>query len=249
MDPAATAVLDWAAASSPVAASAGALTATLKVSSTTVDHNQALGGEGGDGGNGGNGDGGGLYNAGGPATGPSTLTLTDATVKHNFALGGEAADWRQRRAGQRRRGLHPRDVRPRRQRRPKEPRHGPQIQRYLPLSGPGCHFQKSIAFWVRSGLQRVRSGMHWESSGADTRFQGGHLLLRSARGEAGGRAGAVRLLAGVVILVQVLGDSHRPRRACRVAGRGSGSCRPWKHGDIRRVRSCPPRLSRNRSVV
>ena len=56
-----------------------------------------------------------------------------------------------------------------------------------------CHFQKSIAFWVRSGLQRVRSGMHWESSGVYKRFQGGHLLLRSARGEAGGRAGAVRL--------------------------------------------------------
>src|SRR5512133_445550 len=27
--------------------------------------------------------------------------------------------------------------------------------------------------------------------------------------------------------------SHRPRRACRVAGRGPESRRPWKHGDIR----------------
>jgi hypothetical protein len=65
--------------------------------------------------------------------------------------------------------------------------------------------------------------MHWESSGADTRFQGGYLLLRSARGEAGGRAGAVRLSAGVVILVQVLGThtGRSGRVALRVGGLGA----------------------------
>jgi hypothetical protein len=92
-----------------------------------------------------------------------------------------------------------------------------------PWRAAGCHFQKSTAYWVRSGLHRVRSGLHWESSGADTRFQGGYLLLRSARGEAGGRAGAVRLLAGVVILVQVLGThtGHSGRVALRVGGLGA----------------------------
>jgi hypothetical protein len=65
--------------------------------------------------------------------------------------------------------------------------------------------------------------MHWESSGADTRFQGGHLLLRSARGEADGRAGAVRLSPGVVILVQVLGahTGHGERVALRVGDLGA----------------------------
>src|SRR5512135_2240160 len=71
----------------------------------------------------------------------------------------------------------------------------------------------------RSGLQRVRSGLHWESSGADTHFQGWHLLLRSARG----RAGAARLSAGVVILVQVLGAhiGHGGHVAFRVEGLGA----------------------------
>jgi hypothetical protein len=90
------------------------------------------------------------------------------------------------------------------------------------LWGPQCHFQKSISFWVRSGLHRVRSGLHWASSGADTRFQSGHLLLRS-RCDAGGRAGAVRLSAGVVILVQVFG-THTGRGGCvalRVGGLGA----------------------------
>jgi len=32
-------------------------------------------------------------------------------------------------------------------------------------------------------LQRVRSGLHWELSGADTRFQGGHLFPRGRRPE------------------------------------------------------------------
>ena len=59
--------------------------ATLSVSSTTVDHNKAHGGDGRDGGNGGDGLGGGLYN-----DASSTLILTRATVEHNFAIGGSA---------------------------------------------------------------------------------------------------------------------------------------------------------------
>jgi hypothetical protein len=69
---------------------------------------------------------------------------------------------------------------------------------------------------------RVRSGVHGESSGADTRFPGGHVSWGSARGEAGGQAGAVRLSAGVVILVLVLGvHTGGERVALRVEGLGA----------------------------
>ena len=68
-----------------------------------------------------------------------------------------------------------------------------------PAFGVVCHFQKSIAFWVRSGLQWVRSGLHRESSKAAMRCRDRHLLSRPAGGGGGGRAGVVRLSTGVLI--------------------------------------------------
>jgi hypothetical protein len=64
-----------------------ALGATLTVSNSTVEDNQAVGGDGGSAGNGGNGLGGGIY-----VDALSTLTLLGATVEYNRAVGGAAGD-------------------------------------------------------------------------------------------------------------------------------------------------------------
>src|SRR4051794_39322732 len=83
---------------------------------------------------------------------------------------------------------------------------------YLPVSFRGrLHSGSEVV------CTRVRSGVHGESSGADTRPPGGHVSWGSARGAAGGQAGAVRLSAGVVILVQVLG-AHTSGGTCSVCG-------------------------------
>jgi hypothetical protein len=59
----------------------------VNVSNSTLEHNQAHGGDGHDGGNAGNGLGGGAYN-----DGTSSLTLTKSTVTKNQATGGVADD-------------------------------------------------------------------------------------------------------------------------------------------------------------
>jgi hypothetical protein len=75
-----------------VAASAppGCCLLGFRVSNCTIDHNQAIGGEGDDGGSGGNGLGGGIYNEGSTAFGVSSLTVTGSTITHNRASGGDA---------------------------------------------------------------------------------------------------------------------------------------------------------------
>lgn len=53
---------------------------------STLDHNEALGGNGAGGGNGGNGSGGGVY-----VDAPSTLIVSASEVTHNMAGGGSGA--------------------------------------------------------------------------------------------------------------------------------------------------------------
>jgi hypothetical protein len=62
-------------------------TTSLTVSNSTINTNQAQGGDGSDGGNGGNGLGGGLY-----AGANTTVTIATALLDHNQAVGGDGND-------------------------------------------------------------------------------------------------------------------------------------------------------------